>query len=103
MDISMLRHWPRRNREPTRSCVLLAYYEGYSREELAARFDKPVNTIKTWLHRGPRRSEDLPGNDIMTEDTTSPAAEYVLGTLHADERTLFATSSRMTGGASRRR
>ncbi|MGK9231438.1 sigma-70 family RNA polymerase sigma factor [Inquilinus limosus] len=38
--------------ESHRRCVLLAYYEGYSREELAARFDRPVNTIKTWLHRG---------------------------------------------------
>ncbi len=37
--------------EPHRSCVLLAYYEGYSREELAERFAKPVNTIKSWLHR----------------------------------------------------
>ena len=34
-----------------RHCVLLAYYDGFSREELAARFDRPVNTIKTWLHR----------------------------------------------------
>ena len=34
-----------------RSCVLLAYYEGYSREELAEKFGQPVNTIKTWLHR----------------------------------------------------
>ena len=34
-----------------RDCVLLAYYEGFSREELAERFDRPVNTIKTWLHR----------------------------------------------------
>lgn len=34
-----------------RSCVLLAYYEGFSREELAQRFGRPVNTIKTWLHR----------------------------------------------------
>ena len=34
-----------------RTCVLLAYYEGFSREELAQRFDCPVNTIKTWLHR----------------------------------------------------
>ena len=32
-------------------CVLLAYYQGYSREELAARYGRPVNTIKTWLHR----------------------------------------------------
>lgn len=34
-----------------RVCVLLAYYEGFSREELAQRYDRPVNTIKTWLHR----------------------------------------------------
>ena len=34
-----------------RTCVLLAYYEGFSREELAQRFNRPVNTIKTWLHR----------------------------------------------------
>ncbi len=35
----------------TRGCVLLAYYEGFSREELAQRYGRPVNTIKTWLHR----------------------------------------------------
>ena len=31
--------------------VLLAYYNGWSREQLSARFDTPVNTIKTWLRR----------------------------------------------------
>lgn len=31
--------------------VLLAYYSGKSREELAAEFDRPVNTIKTQLRR----------------------------------------------------
>ncbi len=31
--------------------VLLAYYSGLSRDELAQRFSHPVNTIKTWLHR----------------------------------------------------
>ncbi|PNG26022.1 sigma-70 family RNA polymerase sigma factor [Methylocella silvestris] len=51
IDIGALRHCLGAIEEPNRSCVLLAYYEGYSREELAARFDKPVNTIKTWLHR----------------------------------------------------
>lgn len=35
-----------------RRCLLEAYYEGYSREELSSRFEAPVNTIKTWLHRG---------------------------------------------------
>lgn len=37
--------------EQARACILLAYYEGYSREELANRFGRPVGTIKTWLHR----------------------------------------------------
>ena len=31
--------------------VMLAYYNGLSREQLAAKFEKPVNTIKTWLRR----------------------------------------------------
>lgn len=35
-----------------REMVMLAYCEGYSREELSARFDAPVNTVKTWLRRG---------------------------------------------------
>jgi len=31
--------------------VLLAYYSGWSREQLAQKLDIPVNTIKTWLRR----------------------------------------------------
>ncbi|MGO9004349.1 MAG: sigma-70 family RNA polymerase sigma factor [Beijerinckiaceae bacterium] len=50
-DLAALRHCLGEIDEPARTCVLLAYYEGYSREELARRFDRPVNTIKTWLHR----------------------------------------------------
>lgn len=34
-----------------REIVLLAYYNGLSRDELAKRFSHPVATIKTWLHR----------------------------------------------------
>jgi RNA polymerase sigma-70 factor (ECF subfamily) len=37
--------------EERRRLVLLAYYSGWSRDELAAKFEKPVNTIKTWLRR----------------------------------------------------
>jgi RNA polymerase sigma-70 factor (ECF subfamily) len=37
--------------EERRRLVLLAYYGGWSRDQLAAKFDKPVNTIKTWLRR----------------------------------------------------
>jgi len=31
--------------------VLLAYYSGWSRDQLATKLDIPVNTIKTWLRR----------------------------------------------------
>ena len=34
-----------------RQMILLAYYTGLSRDELAQRFATPVNTIKTWPHR----------------------------------------------------
>jgi RNA polymerase sigma-70 factor (ECF subfamily) len=34
-----------------RKLILLAYYNGWSREQLAQQFEKPVNTIKTWLRR----------------------------------------------------
>ena len=38
--------------EPDRQqLVMLAYYNGLSREQLAAKLAKPVNTIKTWLRR----------------------------------------------------
>jgi RNA polymerase sigma-70 factor (ECF subfamily) len=52
LDASALRDCLGRMDEEHRSCILLAYCEGWSREELAQRFDRPVNTIKTWLHRG---------------------------------------------------
>src|SRR5579863_1697513 len=31
--------------------VLLAYYNGWSREQLSEKFEAPVNTVKTWLRR----------------------------------------------------
>ena len=34
-----------------RQMVLLAYCDGLSRDELAAKYGRPVNTIKTWLRR----------------------------------------------------
>src|SRR6478735_7202942 len=38
--------------EPDRQkLVLLAYYNGWSREQLAVKFETPVNTVKTWLRR----------------------------------------------------
>jgi RNA polymerase sigma-70 factor (ECF subfamily) len=37
--------------EDRRQMVLLAYYRGWTREALSKRFDRPVPTIKTLLHR----------------------------------------------------
>src|SRR5262245_47014101 len=38
--------------EPERQrLVLLAYYNGWSREQLSEKFNTPVNTVKTWLRR----------------------------------------------------
>lgn len=51
MDISPLRACLGEIEEPHRSGLLLAYYEGYSREQLALRLEQPVSTVKTWLHR----------------------------------------------------
>lgn len=36
---------------PRRQMVVLAYCEGLSRDELAAKYGQPANTIKTWLRR----------------------------------------------------
>lgn len=38
--------------EPERQkLVLLAYYNGWSREQLSEKFNTPLNTVKTWLRR----------------------------------------------------
>jgi RNA polymerase sigma-70 factor, ECF subfamily len=37
--------------EPRRQMVVLAYCDGFSREELAEKYGQPVNTVKTWLRR----------------------------------------------------
>ena len=51
-DLESLRTCLGEMKEDDRNYVLLAYYEGYSREELAERFESPVGTIKTRLRRG---------------------------------------------------
>lgn len=47
-----LRHCLAQLEESHRQCVVLAYCQGLSREDLSERLDVPVNTIKTWLRRG---------------------------------------------------
>jgi RNA polymerase sigma-70 factor (ECF subfamily) len=50
-DLSRLMECLGRLDPDQRRLVLLAYYNGLSREQLASRFGAPVNTIKTWLRR----------------------------------------------------
>lgn len=45
-------------REDYRNVVVLAYVNGLTHEELAARFDKPLGTIKSWVKRGLEQLKD---------------------------------------------
>src|SRR5213079_1611484 len=75
--------------EPDRQkLVLLAYYNGWSREQLAAKFETPVNTVKTWLRRSVMDIRECLGLEMMaySEDQIALAAEYAVGTLDAEER-----------------
>lgn len=61
-----------------RKLVVAAYIQGQSREQLAARFGAPVNTIKTWLRRAVidmRAALHAEGGDARA-DATSVAAEH---------------------------
>lgn len=44
-----------------RESVLMAYYYGFSRDEISTKFDTPVNTIKSWLRRGIERLQQCLG------------------------------------------
>jgi RNA polymerase sigma-70 factor (ECF subfamily) len=41
--------------------VLLAYYRGLTREEIAGRLGRPVATVKTWLRRSLAQLKDCLG------------------------------------------
>lgn len=50
-DLDALLQCLERLDETPRQAVVLAYCEGRTREELAAQFGAPANTVKTWLRR----------------------------------------------------
>lgn len=45
-----------------RNAILMAYYYGYNREDIAIHLEKPVNTIKSWLKRGLARLSECLGH-----------------------------------------
>jgi RNA polymerase sigma-70 factor, ECF subfamily len=87
--------------EERRRLVLTAYYGGRSRDEVAAEFHQPVAAIRSGLRRTLFDIEEClegmsPDSRVETRDQPDDlslalsddmlAAEYVLGTLGADER-----------------
>lgn len=38
-----------------RRCIVMAYYHGYTHEELARAVDAPLGTVKAWIRRGLER------------------------------------------------
>jgi len=45
-----------------RRSVLLAYYEGYTHSEMAARLATPLGTVKSWVRRGLQQLRDCLGS-----------------------------------------
>jgi RNA polymerase sigma factor (sigma-70 family) len=35
-----------------RNCIVLAFVEGYTQEQIARRLETPVGTVKSWIRRG---------------------------------------------------
>lgn len=51
-DEAALAHCLSQLDDPKRECVIEAFVEGYTHEQIAARRAKPVGTIKSWIRRG---------------------------------------------------
>lgn len=51
----------------TAQALVLAYVYGFSRPELAERFDRPEGTIKTWIFRGLKQLKDCLGRQGVSK------------------------------------
>jgi RNA polymerase sigma-70 factor (ECF subfamily) len=45
-----------------RQCLLMAYYYGYTHEEISKRMSTPVGTVKSWIRRGLARVKECLGD-----------------------------------------
>ena len=45
-----------------RQCLLMAYYYGYTHEEISERMSTPVGTVKSWIRRGLVRVKECLGD-----------------------------------------
>lgn len=48
-------HCLKQLKDAQRQCIELAYFEGYSHQELSDRLQQPLGTVKTWIRRGLER------------------------------------------------
>ena len=46
-----------------RDCLLMAYYYGYTHEEISTRMSTPVGTVKSWIRRGLVRVKECLDHD----------------------------------------
>jgi RNA polymerase sigma-70 factor (ECF subfamily) len=60
-EMRRLRECLERLEQDKRELVLLAYFNGMTREEIANRIDRPVATVKTWLRRSLAQLKDCLG------------------------------------------
>jgi RNA polymerase sigma-70 factor (ECF subfamily) len=47
-----LHHCLQRLDDTKRNCILLAYTDGYTHQQIAARIDAPLGSVKAWIRRG---------------------------------------------------
>ena len=57
-DARALRHCLDELESEPRACIVLAYTEGLTHDELASRLSRPIGTVKSWIRRGLRRLKD---------------------------------------------
>jgi RNA polymerase sigma-70 factor (ECF subfamily) len=51
LDADSLERCLQRLDEPRRACVVHAFVDGYTHEQIAARLDTPLGTVKSWIRR----------------------------------------------------
>jgi len=54
-DGGVLENCIQRLQEQARRCVIMAYCEGYTHEELSHKLDAPIGTVKSWVRRSLKR------------------------------------------------
>ncbi|MEF7612573.1 sigma-70 family RNA polymerase sigma factor [Aquincola sp. MAHUQ-54] len=58
LDIDRLEHCLQRLDEARRACVVHAFVDGYTHEQIAARLKTPLGTVKSWIRRSLARLKE---------------------------------------------